>query len=433
MRASGLSEESVEAGRTLDRPRSSVLHPERTKPPTGCYARPPVISKKLAEGMKGSSWIRRMFEEGTRLKAQHGAGNVFDFSLGNPVIEPPEPVLRALREAASSVEPGAHRYMENAGFPDVRAAVAGHLAGQTGLPFEGRHIVMCVGAGGGLNVVMKTLLDPGDEVILFAPYFVEYLFYVDNHGGVPRIVETDRSFQLDLAAIERAIGPKTRAVILNSPNNPTGVVYPRAALDALGSLLGAASRRLGRRIVLVTDEPYRQIAFDDPVPWVTSSYADTVIVTSHSKDLALPGERIGFIAASPSAEAVDEFISGATFATRTLGFVNAPAIQQRAVARLQGVCVDAGIYRRKRDRIWGALDAMGYDVVKPAGAFYLFPRSPIADDVAFVLELQEERVLTVPGVGFGRRGHFRVSYCVDDATIEHSLAGFERAVRRHAR
>jgi aspartate aminotransferase len=395
------------------------------------YPRRPVISRRLTESMKGSSWIRRMFEEGARLKAQHGERDVFDFSLGNPVIEPPAQVARALADAAADASPGIHRYMPNAGFPEVRDAVARSLAADTGRPFEGRHVVMCVGAGGGLNVVMKTLLDPGDEVVLLAPYFVEYLFYVENHGGVPRVAETDAQFQLDLAAIEAAIGPRTRAVILNSPNNPTGVVYPRESLDALGKLLSAASKRNGRAIALVTDEPYRRIAFEQSPPWVFDSYADTILVTSHSKDLALPGERIGYIAVSPAFDGADEFVGGATFATRTLGFVNAPAIQQRAIARLQGVSVDPALYRRKRDRLWGALTAMGYDVVKPGGAFYLFPRTLNPDDVAFVRELQAELVLTVPGVGFGRPGHLRVSYCVEDETIERALPAFERVAKRY--
>lgn len=381
--------------------------------------------------MKGSSWIRRMFEEGARLKAQHGEENVFDFSLGNPVVEPPDEVRRALVAAAAETSPGAHRYMPNAGYPAVREAVARHLAGVTGAPFEARHVVMCVGAGGGLNVVLKTLLDPGDEVILLAPYFVEYLFYVDNHGGVARVVETRADFQPDLEAIAAAIGPRTRAILVNSPNNPTGVVYPKESLDALGAVLRDASARIGHPIALVTDEPYRHIAYGVEVPWVFASYENTILVTSHSKDLALPGERIGYIAVSPSLPGVDEFVSGATFATRTLGFVNAPAIQQRAVASLQGVTVDPAVYRRKRDVLWGALTSMGYEVVQPGGAFYLFPRSLQPDDVAFVRELQAELILTVPGVGFGRPGHLRVSYCVEDRTIERALPGFARVASRY--
>jgi aspartate aminotransferase len=392
-----------------------------------------VISSQLAASMKGSSWIRRMFEEGARLKAQHGADKVFDFSLGNPVIEPPPAVRAALEAAARDETPGIHRYMPNAGFPEVCDAVARHLARETGMAFEGRHVVMCVGAGGGLNVVMKTLLDPGDEVLLLAPYFVEYLFYVGNHGGTSRIVQTDAAFQLDLAAIEEAITPRTRIVVINAPNNPTGATYSKQSLDALGALLADASRRTGRRIALVSDEPYRRISYDGPLPWPFESYADTILVTSHSKDLALPGERIGYIAASPQMAGVEDFVAGATFATRTLGFVNAPAIQQRAVAMLQGTSIDPDVYRRKRDRLHGALTAMGYDVVRPSGAFYMFPRSLVDDDVAFVRELQAELVLTVPGIGFGRPGHVRVSYCVTDETIERALPAFERVARRHPR
>jgi aspartate aminotransferase len=392
-----------------------------------------LISRKVAQSMRASSWIRRMFEEGARLRAQHGADRVLDFSLGNPVIEPPPEVLRALREAAAPAAPGAHRYMPNAGYPEVRDAVAAHLRRRTALPFEGRHVVMSVGAGGGLNVVLKTLLDPGDEVILLAPYFVEYDFYVDNHGGVPVVVQTDASFQPDLAAIDAAITPRTKAVLLNSPNNPCGVVYPRATLDALGELLRAASRRIGRTIAVVTDEPYRHIAYGVEVPWVFASYEHVVLVTSHSKDLALPGERIGYVAFAPSIEEADALVAGATFTTRTLGFVNAPAIQQRAVASLQGVSVDPEVYRRKRDRLCSALAAAGAEFVEPQGAFYLFPRTPTEDDVAFVRELVGELILVVPGRGFGRPGHVRISYCVEDATIERALPGFARAMARHRR
>lgn len=392
-----------------------------------------MLSNKVAQKMQAASWIRRMFEEGARLKAKHGEANVFDFSLGNPVVEPPQAVVDALRRAAHPGTPGAHRYMPNAGLPAVREAVARHLASESRVPFEARHVVLCVGAGGGLNVVLKTLLDAGDEVILLAPYFPEYEFYVDNHGGVPVVVQTDASFQPDLAAIDRAITPRTKAILINSPNNPCGAVYPREILDRLGDLLRAASKRIGRTIALVTDEPYRRISYGAPVPWVFPSYEHVILVTSHSKDLALPGERIGFIAFAPGIEAADALIAGATFATRTLGFVNAPAIQQRAIAELQGVSVDPAMYRRKRDRLHGALVAAGYDLVLPEGAFYMFPRTPIPDDVAFVRMLLDELILAVPGTGFGRPGHIRVSYCVEDETIERALPGFARAAERARR
>ena len=264
------------------------------------------ISRKIAEAMKSASWIRRMFEEGARLKAEHGAENVYDFSLGNPVVEPPAEVIAALTASAATREPGAHRYMQNAGYPAVRSAVAEHLAGKTGLPFEGSGVVMCVGAGGGLNVIMKTILDPGDEVIVLTPFFVEYVFYVDNHGGRTVRVPTDERFLPDVEAIRAAITERTKAVIVNSPNNPTGVTYPKSSLDALGAMLTEESRRLGRRIFLITDEPYRYIAYDIDVPWVAHSYPDTILVTSHSKDLALPGERIGFIAPTPGMDVLGD-------------------------------------------------------------------------------------------------------------------------------
>ncbi len=389
------------------------------------------ISRKIAEAMKSSSWIRRMFEQGARLKAEHGAENVYDFSLGNPVVEPPKQVIDALAAAAGTTERGAHRYMQNAGYPHVREAVAAHLSSKTGLTFTGAGVVMCVGAGGGLNVIMKTLLDPEDEVIVLTPFFVEYVFYVDNHGGKTVQVPTDESFLPDVDAIRAAITDRTKAVIVNSPNNPTGVTYPHASLDAVGALLSEESERRGTRIFLISDEPYRYIAYDVEVPWIYHSYPDTIVVTSHSKDLAMPGERIGFIAPAPGMEGLGDIVSGLTFATRTLGFVNAPATQQRAVAQLQGTTIDPEIYRKKRDVLLPALREMGMEIVEPTGAFYIFPKTAIPDDVAFVRELQEERILTVPGRGFGRPGHMRISYCVEDATIRNALPGFERVMSRY--
>ena len=389
------------------------------------------ISKRVAEAQKASSWIRRMFEEGARLKAEHGAANVYDFSLGNPVVEPPPAVIAALVAAAGTTEPGAHRYMPNAGYPHVRGAVAEYLAGKTGLPYAADGVVMCVGAGGGLNVLFKAILDPGDEVIVLTPFFVEYVFYIDNHQGKCVQVPTDEQFLPDLDAIRAAITDRTKAVIVNSPNNPTGVVYSKAVLDGLGAMLTEESERLGRAILLVTDEPYRYIAYDVEVPWVQLSYPHTVLITSHSKDLALAGERIGFIAPTPGMEGLQALVGAMTFANRILGFVNAPATQQRAVAMLQGQTIDPDIYAKKRELILPRLRAMGFEIVEPEGAFYIFPKSPTPDDVAFVRELQEELILTVPGRGFGRPGHFRISYCVDDETIVKSLPGFAKVAARH--
>lgn len=388
------------------------------------------VSRRVAESMKGSSWIRKMFEEGARLKAEVGADRVFDFSLGNPILEPPPEVKAALRGALDDPAPGLHRYMPNAGFPAVRSAVAEFLSRDHGVPFSADRVLMCVGAGGGLNVVLKSILDPGDEVVVLAPYFPEYPFYVDNHGGRMVAVPTGPGFQPDLAALEKALTPRTAAVLVNSPNNPSGAVYPQGTLDALGALLRRHGERTGRVVHLVSDEPYRRILFDGREPASVFRSSDAaVLVTSHSKDLALPGERIGMVAVGPSCPDGPGLMAAFTFANRILGFVNAPALMQRAVAGLQGRSVDPGIYQATRDRLCGALAAMGYAFERPGGAFYLFPRAPGGDDVAFVRRLLEERVLVVPGSGFGTPGHFRISYCVTDREIDGALEGFAKAIR----
>jgi aspartate aminotransferase len=388
------------------------------------------VSRRVAESMKGSSWIRRMFEEGARLKAEAGADRVFDFSLGNPVLEPPPEVKQALRAALDDPSPGLHRYMPNAGIPSVRAAVAEFLSGDHGVPFTADRVLMCVGAGGGLNVVLKGILDPGDEVVVLAPFFPEYPFYIDNHGGRMVVVPAGPGFLPDLEAVEGALTPRTAAVLVNSPNNPTGVVYGQEVLDALGALLLRHEGRTGRTVHLLSDEPYRRILFDGRKPAsVFRASRGAILVTSHSKDLALPGERIGVVALGPDCPDAAGLMGAFTFANRTLGFVNAPALLQRAVAGLQGRSVDPAIYQAKRDLLCGGLAAMGYAFERPGGAFYLFPKAPGGDDVAFVRRLLEERVLVVPGSGFGTPGHFRISYCVTDREIEGSLPGFEKALR----
>ncbi|MBI4615979.1 MAG: pyridoxal phosphate-dependent aminotransferase [Planctomycetes bacterium] len=389
------------------------------------------ISKGLTEVLDASSWIRRMFEEGERLRAERGAENVFDFSLGNPILEPPARFREELRRLANDPAPGMHRYMPNAGYPETRAAIATYYARETGLSFAADDVLMTCGAAGGLNVVFKTILDPGDEVVVLSPYFVEYRFYVTNHGGRTVTVPTGPRFQLDAGRIAEAIGNRTKAVLVNSPNNPTGVVYPRADLAELGRVLVDASRRIGHPIFLVSDEPYRRIAYDGiEVPYLFDLYPDTILVTSHSKDLGLAGERIGMILASPRIPDRKTLVTGMIFANRTLGYVNAPALMQRIVARLQGESIDVAAYQAKRDRLLGALIEAGYDVVKPGGAFYLFPRSPIEDDVRFVRLLVEEGILVVPGRGFGTPGYFRISYAVADDVIERAIPGFRRGIER---
>lgn len=388
------------------------------------------VSRRVQELMKGASWIRKMFEEGARLKARHGPGEVFDFSLGNPVLEPPPAVKAAFRAALDEEAAGAHRYMPNAGFPAVRATVAAFLSTDHGVPFDADRVLMCVGAGGGLNVVLKALLDPGDEVVVLSPFFPEYQFYVDNHGGRMVPVPCGPGFLPDLDAIDAAVTDRTAAVLINSPNNPTGVVYGQEVLDGLGETLRRASARTGRVVHLLSDEPYRRILFDGRRPAsVFTAYGPSVLVTSHSKDLAIPGERIGVVAIGPECPDAAGLAGALTFCNRVLGFVNAPALQQRAVARLQGQSVDPAVYEAKRSLICDALERTGYELVRPGGAFYIFPRAPGGDDVAFVRRLQEERILVVPGSGFGTPGHFRVSYCVTDAEIEGALPGFARALR----
>ncbi len=388
------------------------------------------IATKIKYYMESASWIRGMFEEGIRLKQQYGEDNIFDFSLGNPVMEPPPQFYETLRQLLAHPQPGMHRYMPNVGYAETRAAVAAQLTKETGIAFTADHIVMCVGAAAGLNVALKTLLDPGDEVIFFAPYFVEYHFYVDYHGGVAKVVPTDAHFDLDLEALEAALTPRSKVVLINSPNNPTGVIYPATTLKQLGELLQRKQREFNTTIYLLSDEPYKKLIYGGlTYPEVYPHHPNSITVTSHAKDLALPAERIGYIAVNPACADLQDVISGMSFTTRTLGFVNAPALMQRVLTRLQGVTVDMARYERQRDFLCDRLTAMGYQLVKPQGAFYIFPKSPVADDVAFVRALQTKHILTVPGRGFGTPGYFRIAYCVEDRTIERAMDGFQAVAK----
>ena len=390
------------------------------------------MSDNVRQQMVEGSWIRRMFEEGAALKALHGADKVCDLSLGNPIVEPPAEFEAELRRIVNNPTPGMHRYMANAGYEETRAAVAAELGRETGVTMSARDVVMTCGASGAMNAVLKTLLNPGEEVIVLAPYFVEFLGYIDNHGGKPRVVKTNHNFLPDFAKLEQAIGPQTKALILNSPNNPTGVVYPEEVIRQLGGLLARKEVELGQQIYLISDEPYRRIVFDNlvPVP-VFQHYHNSIVVTSHSKDLALPGERIGYAALNPESDEHDDLMAGFIHCNRVLGFVNAPALMQRVVAGVQGVTVSILEYERKRDLLFNGLTEMGYEVVRPQGAFYMFPRSPLESDVQFVRELLSLLVLAVPGRGFGWPGHFRISYCVDDRTLEGSLEGFRKAAKQY--
>ncbi len=389
------------------------------------------IARKMADFMVRSSWIRKMFEEGSRLKAQHGADRVFDFSLGNPNLPPPERFSQVLRDTVDSCGLGAHCYMPNTGYPQVCQSIADYLKQEQGVPLSAGDVIMTCGAAGALNVMFKALLDPGDEVLVPRPYFVEYNFYVDNHGGVLKTVSTRPDFTLDLEALEAALTPRTKVVLINSPNNPTGQIYSRASLEQLAALLTARSKTMGHTIYLISDEPYRKIVYDQhEVPSVFTFYPDSLVASSYSKDISIPGERLGFIAVNPAAGHKMELLAAMTLANRILGFVNAPALMQRVIADLQGACVDMAEYARKRELLCDGLADMGYTFVKPAGAFYLFPQSPLADDVAFVRLLQEELILVVPGSGFGGPGHFRIAFCVDDAVIINAMPGFKRAFEK---
>jgi aspartate aminotransferase len=322
--------------------------------------------------------------------------------------------------------------MSQVGYPQVCDAVAAYLCDEQGVTVSAKEVVMTCGAAGALNVILKTLLDPGDEVILTKPVFIDYGAYVDNHGGSSRIVDCRDDFMLDLDAIGSAINEKTKAMIINSPNNPSGQIYSEENLLGLGKLLEERSKALGRTIYLLSDEPYRKIVFDGhQVPSIFKAYAQSIIATSYSKDLSIPGERIGYAAVNPAAEHRQDIMAGMTLATRILGFINAPALMQRVIAQLQGISVDIGAYHSKRDLLCQGLADAGYEFLKPPGTFYLFPKTPIEDDVAFVQELQKELILTVPGKGFLYPGYFRIAFCVDDDTIINSLPGFRRVMDRY--
>jgi aspartate aminotransferase len=389
------------------------------------------ISKNVEAALTRSSWVRKMFEEGARLKMEHGAENVCDFILGNPNLPPPEIFSKALKNIANTSVATDHAYMPNTGYPQVCKSVADYLGREQQTRITEREVIMTCGAAGGLNVIFKAILNPGDEVITPAPYFVEYGFYVDNHGGVLKTVPTKTDFSLDMDAISAAINKRTKAVLVNFPNNPTGQVYSKESIDTLGALLKEKGKALDTIIYLVSDDPYRKIVFDGiEVPSILTGYSESIIATSFSKDISIPGERIGFIAVHPEASFKTDLLNGMAFANRVLGFVNAPALMQRVVSSILGACVDVSDYRRKRDLLCDGLADCGYEFTRPPGTFYLFPKSPIPDDIKFVQMLQEELILVVPGSGFSGPGHFRISFCVDDETIIKAMPGFKRVMEK---
>jgi aspartate aminotransferase len=368
-----------------------------------------------------------MFEEGIRLRRERGAENVFDFTLGNPEVEPPEAVIAALRRVVDRNLPHSHGYMPNAGFSAVRQVVARRLAERTGLGFTADDVLMTVGAAGAINTLLKAILDPGGEVIVLNPYFPEYRFYIENHAGRVVPVETDERFQPDVERIAAAITPRTKAIILNSPNNPTGVVYPEAVLRELNEIVRDP-------VIVISDEPYRPLVFDSVEPPETLRLIErSALAWSWSKAMALAGERIGYLALSPRLHELAALRGACTFTNRILGYINAPAIWQWVVAEVPDATVDVAQYQAKRDILCDALTAIGYHAPRPQGSFYCFPRTPIADDVAYIRRLQQEGILAVPGSGFGRGGYMRLSLTIAREDLERSLPGFERALRKTKR
>ncbi len=376
--------------------------------------------------MQNASFIRKMFEEGAKLKLLHGADKVCDFSIGNPDMVPPEEFQKVLMEEAARNEPRIHGYMPNAGYPFVRKSVADFASVEQGVELKADHVLMTCGAGGALNVVLRAIVNPGDEVLASAPCFVEYGFYCQNFGASLKLVPSTPDFDLDPEGFAAAITDKTAAVIVNSPHNPTGRIYPAETLARLAKILDEASARTGRRIYLISDEPYRKIAYDGiQVPPVMAAYPHTLVATSYSKDLSLPGERIGWLSVNPGAEDAEQLIGALTLCNRILGYVNAPGLMQRVIARLQGVSVDVTLYQAKRDALRKILDDAGFEYATPEGTFYFWVKSPVEDEVQVVDALKKELILTVPGRGFAGPGWFRISYCVDDAVIARSAEGFK--------
>ena len=389
------------------------------------------ISKKVANSITKSSWIRKMFETGIILKNEHGSENVYDFSLGNPDLPSPPEFDRVLADESKKRGSFVHGYMPNAGYLDTRRPIADVLSQESGLPFTENQVIMTCGAAGAINIFLKSVLDPGSEVVVIAPYFPEYNFYIDNHQGVRVISESTPDLLLDFTDLEQKISSRTKVVIINTPNNPSGRVYSEEILKNLGDLLQQKSREQGHPIYLLADEPYKKIIFNgrkyhSPLRY----YRNTILATSFSKDLSIAGERVGYLAVSPLIEDWNTIINAATFCSRVLGYINAPALMQRVVKHVLNTEVDVAVYEKRRNLMYDALTGIGYDLIKPEGTFYVFPRSPIPDDVAFVQALQERLILTTPGSGFQRTGHFRIALCVPEETIEKSLDGFKQTFEK---
>ena len=388
-----------------------------------------MISEKMNPYVKNNSAIRMKFEEGNRLRAKYGADKVFDFSLGNPSVPAPDSVREAIIELVNTTDPTVlHGYMSNAGFEDVRQTIAESLNRRFDTKFSAKNLIMTVGAASGLNVILKTILNPGEEVIVFAPYFLEYGAYVRNYDGVLVEISPDTTtFQPNLAEFEQRITPKTRAVIVNTPHNPTGVVYSEETIKKLSAILEAKQKEFGTVIYLISDEPYRELAYDGvEVPYLTKYYNNTVVGYSYSKSLSLPGERIGYLVIPDEADGSEELISAATIANRTLGCVNAPSLIQKVVAKCVDAKTDLAAYDKNRQALYNGLKECGFECIKPQGAFYLFVKSPVEDEKAFCEAGKKYNILMVPGSSFACPGYVRLAYCVSYETIVNSLPEFKK-------
>ncbi len=393
-----------------------------------------MISNKMVDLVKGSSVIRAMFEEGKALAKKYGAENVYDFSLGNPNVAPPQAVEDAIVDIVRNEEPlKLHGYMSNAGYEDVRATVAESLNGRFGTSFNENNIIMTVGAASGLNVIFKTLLNPGDEVITFSPYFGEYKNYVSNYDGVlVEISPNTDDFQPGLSELKEKITAKTKCVLVNSPNNPTGVVYSEKTIKELAEILEDKQKEFGTSIYIVSDEPYRELVYGDvEVPYITKYYRNTIVGYSYSKSLSLPGERIGYLVIPTEIDDYSDVFAAASVATRILGYVNAPSLMQRVVAECINEKTDISYYDRNRNELYEGLKKLGFTCQKPEGAFYLFMKTPVPDDKEFVAAAKKYNILVVPGSSFGCAGYVRIAYCVAYETIVNSLPKFEELAKEY--
>ena len=388
-----------------------------------------MISNNMKSLVSNSSTIRAMFEEGKRLSEIYGVENVFDYSIGNPNVEPPESVKKVINEILNEETPNlVHGYMNNSGYEDVRDAISTFLNKKNALTLSRDNIIMTCGAAGGLNIILKSILNPEDEVITFSPYFGEYANYVKNFSGklVTCSTNTD-TFEPDLEALTKIINNKTKALIINNPNNPTGVIYSKEVIQALANLLNEKQKELNTTIYLISDEPYREIVYDNAeVPCLLKYYNNTFIGYSYSKSLSLPGERIGYVVINSLMEDFEEMASALNIANRILGFVNAPSLFQRVIGRTLGSEVDVDIYKKNRDLLYNHLILLGFTCVKPEGAFYLFPKTPIEDDKKFCEDAKQFNLLLVPGSAFGCPGHVRLAYCISYEKIKNSLQAFDK-------